>query len=65
MQGYGLDILINDYHYIVRREIVKLCYRLDKLINDPDKYVRDTVIRYCERHKDEEECKNILMLENL
>ena len=40
-------------------------YDLNKLINNPDKYVIDTVIRYCERHKDEEECKNILMLENL
>ena len=64
-QRYGLDILINDPDYHVRICVVREGYELNKLINDPDKYVRDTVIRYCERHKDEEECKNILMLENL
>lgn len=64
-QGYGLDILINDSSLRVRGVIARQGYGLNKLIGDKSKYVRDMVLYYCKRHRDQEECKNILKLYNL
>ena len=44
-QGYGLNALINDPHYIVRCEVASQRYGLDVLINDEDWRVRITVAR--------------------
>ena len=40
MQGYGLNILINDTAPSVRRAVALQGYGLDRLINDEDANVR-------------------------
>lgn len=43
MQGYGLDVLINDEDWSVRKAVAKQGYGLDVLIKDEDWCVRRTV----------------------
>ena len=38
--GLCLDTLINDEHWLVRKEVAKQAYELDKLVNDKNEYVR-------------------------
>lgn len=38
--GYGLDILINDPDWKVRREVAQQGYKLEVLVYDENRYVR-------------------------
>lgn len=43
LQGYGLDVLIHDEHYIVRTAVASQGYGLDILVNDEFWLVRREV----------------------
>lgn len=57
--GAGLEILVNDPHWLVRKEVAKQGYGLDKLVKDPDEDVRVEVAKHGYRldilEKDESE----------
>lgn len=64
-KGYGLNQLINDKNIYVRMEVARQGYGLSKLIRSNNPFVKRQVIKYCEKHPEKEECKKILLLENL
>ena len=61
----NINVLINDEDYRIRQEIAKQGYGLNILINDSNLWIRKTVIKYCKEHIDNEECKNILLLNKI
>ena len=64
-QSYDLDKLINDKDWHVRYAVAEQGYGLNILINDSNLWIRKTVIKYCKEHIDKEECKKILLLNNI
>ena len=57
--GAGLEILVDDPHWLVRKEVAKQGYGLEKLVKDPDEDVRVEVAKHGYRldilEKDESE----------
>lgn len=44
--GGGLEILVDDPHWLVRKEVAKQGYGLEKLVKDPDEDVRVEVAKH-------------------
>lgn len=64
-QNKYIKELSDDKDTYIRMLVARNGHKLEKLINDKESFVRIEVIAYCKKHKEKEECKNLLNLYNL
>ena len=62
--NYCGNNLLNESTYI-KINLIEQGKFLDEFIGDSNYYIRKTVIKYCKNHLEKQECKKILLLNNI